>query len=214
MRVSSAVIPIELSLSGNPAVTTKITERLAPVPARVIDVDGQAALSCLSSSRKGDLGCFGDDSMSRQAQVHYSEHMATPLKPPDSDDGTRYTNAEAERHAAPEPSPPLSLVRQVVTWLCVVLGPLLVGIAFFPIIRAAIQQQPWLLTIFRQHYAAIFGLPGAALLSFILVVVFEARFDNIEMEIANLVKFRGASGPVILWVLCFLSIALAIKLLW
>ena len=77
-----------------------------------------------------------------------------------------------------------------------------------------LQQQQWILTIFKEHYAAIFGLPSAALMSGILVVVFEARFDDIEMEIANLVKFRGASGPIILWVLCFLSIASAIKLLW
>ena len=119
-----------------------------------------------------------------------------------------------EAHATVEsPSPP-SLVRQVVTWRCVLCGPALAAITFFPVIRAALQQQQWLLTIFRQHYAAIFGLPSAALLSFMLVVVFEARFDNIEMEVANLVKFRGASGPVILWVLCFLSIASAIKLLW
>jgi hypothetical protein len=119
-----------------------------------------------------------------------------------------------ETRVSPDSSSPPSLVRQVVTWLCVASGPALAGITFFPIIRAALQQQQWLLAIFRQHYAAIFGLPSAALLSFILVVVFEARFDNIEMEIANLVKFRGASGPIILWVLCFLSIASAIKLLW
>lgn len=124
------------------------------------------------------------------------------------------SNDVIEAHVAVEsPSPP-SLVRQVVTWLCVACGPVLAAITFFPIIRAALQQRQWLLVIFRQHYAAIFGLPSAALLAFMLVVVFEARFDNIEMEIANLVKFRGASGPIILWILCFLSIASAIKLLW
>jgi hypothetical protein len=104
--------------------------------------------------------------------------------------------------------------RRIVTWLCLVAGIGLVAVTYFPVIRAALNQDPWLLEIFRKHYAAIFGLPGAALLSFILVVVFEARFDRIEMEIANVLKFRGASGPVILWVLCFLSMTLAIKLLW
>lgn len=120
--------------------------------------------------------------------------------------------------SAPDSGPVLtsspSTVRQVVTWLSLIGGLALVGITYFPVLRAALAQDPWLLELFQHHYAAIFGLPGAALLSFILVVVFEARFDNIEMEIMNVLKFRGASGPIILWVLCFLSMTAAIKLLW
>ena len=141
--------------------------------------------------------------------------MTATLKPSNSGgNGPDVTDDAIDAHATLESASPPSLVRQVVTWLCVACGPALAAITFFPVIRAALQQQQWLLVIFRQHYAAIFGLPSAALLSFMLVVVFEARFDNIEMEIANLVKFRGASGPIILWILCFLSIASAIKLLW
>lgn len=139
--------------------------------------------------------------------------MVTPLKPP---------SQETEEASAQEPSgqvppggqPSTSGTRRAVTWLCLVAGPALVAISYFPIIRASLSQDPWLMTIFEKHYAAIFGLPGAALLSFILVVVFEARFDRIEMEVASVLKFKGASGPVILWVLCFLSIAAAIKMLW
>ena len=145
----------------------------------------------------------------------YTDRVTATLKPSNSGgNGPDVTDDAIDARANLEsPSPP-SLVRQVVTWLCVACGPALAAITFFPVIRAALEQQQWLLVIFRQHYAAIFGLPSAALLSFMLVVVFEARFDNIEMEIANVVKFRGASGPIILWILCFLSIASAIKLLW
>jgi hypothetical protein len=139
--------------------------------------------------------------------------MAATMKSSSGEKDLDVNDGAIEIHAVAESSPP-SLVRQVVTWLCVISGPALAAITFFPIVRAALQQQQWLLTIFQQHYVVIFGLPSAALLSFMLVVVFEARFDNIEMEIANIVKFRGASGPIILWVLCFLSIASAIKLLW
>ena len=141
--------------------------------------------------------------------------MSTLLKP--SDGGTEASKTSDSDAVAPTGigvSSSNPVIRQVVTWLCLVAGPVLVGVSYFPIIRAALQQQPWLLATFKEHYAAIFGLPSAALLSFILVIVFEARFDNIEMEIFNVVKFRGASGPIILWVLCFLSIASAIKLLW
>src|SRR5262252_615063 len=97
------------------------------------------------------------------------------------------------RHGEPETKQPTGLTlehkvdtalsaanptaRKIVTWLCLVAGIGLVAVTYFPVIRAALNQDSWLLEIFRQHYAAIFGLPGAALLSFILVVVFEARFD-------------------------------------
>jgi hypothetical protein len=130
---------------------------------------------------------------------------------------TESTTSKVDQRA-PDSGPVLtsspSRVRQVVTWLSLIGGLALVGITYFPVIRAAIAQDPWLLELFQHHYAAIFGLPGAALLSFILVVVFEARFDNIEMETMNVLKFRGGSGPIVLWVLCFLSMTAAIRLLW
>jgi hypothetical protein len=138
--------------------------------------------------------------------------MADLLRSPNSSRGN--PDARDDTHAAPASSSSPSLVRHTVTWLSVGFGPVLAIITYYPLIRAVLQQQPWIYKIFSQHYDVIFGLPSAALLSFMLVVVSEARFDNIEMEIVNLIKFRGASGPIILWVLCFLSIVLAIKLLW
>jgi len=143
------------------------------------------------------------------------ENMAASLESTSSE--LEPTTSKVDQRA-PDSGPVLtsspSRVRQVVTWLSLIGGLALVGITYFPVLRAAIAQDPWLLELFQHHYAAIFGLPGAALLSFILVVVFEARFDNIEMEIMNVLKFRGASGPIVLWVLCFLSMTAAIRLLW
>jgi hypothetical protein len=77
------------------------------------------------------------------------------------------------------------------------------------------RGDPWVIEVFRDHFAAMIGLPFAALLSFILVVLLEARFDSIEMEVFHgFIKFRGASGPIVLWMLCFVSIAASIRLLW
>src|SRR5690349_21429421 len=134
--------------------------------------------------------------------------MAATMKSSSGEKDLDVNDGAIETHAVAESSPP-SLVRQVVTWLCVISGPALAAITFPRLCGQRYSNSSWLLTIFQQHYVVIFGLPSAALLSFMLVVVFEARFDNIEMEIANIVKFRGASGPIILWVLCFLSIELA-----
>lgn len=121
---------------------------------------------------------------------------------------TSVDSADVTAAAAPP------LIRQGVTWLSLGFGPVLAVITYYPLILAVLQHQQWIYTIFSEHYDVIFGLPSAALLSFMLVVVSEARFDRIEIEISNVVKFRGASGPIILWILCFLSITFAIKLLW
>jgi hypothetical protein len=63
------------------------------------------------------------------------------------------------------------------------------------------------------HYAAIVGLPAAAAVSFILVVLLRQIDGPIEFEGLGF-KFRGAAGQVVLWVLCFLAFSGAIKLLW
>lgn len=107
--------------------------------------------------------------------------MAAPEKLPASGGESLGARDDTRATTLASSSSP-SLVRQVVTWFCVVSAPLLAIIIFFPVVRAVLQQQQWILTIFKEHYAAIFGLPSAALISSMLVVVFEARFDNIEMR--------------------------------
>jgi hypothetical protein len=109
---------------------------------------------------------------------------------------------------------PSPFVRNVVTWLAIVSVCITVPLFALPLYLALWQQQPWMIQLISSHFAAVVGLPGAALLSFLLVVLLEARFDRVEMEFGGLVRFRGASGPVVLWVLCFLAISLATKLLW
>jgi hypothetical protein len=83
-----------------------------------------------------------------------------------------------------------------------------------PITVALWQSRPWIIEIFQGHFAATIGLPGAALLAFLIVIMLEARFDSVEMEIFGVLKFKGASGPIVLWVLCFSAMAGAVKLLW
>ena len=67
--------------------------------------------------------------------------------------------------------------------------------------------------VVRDHFAAVIGLPMAGILSLWVVTILRSRSGPIEFEAMGF-KFRGASGPVILWVVCFLAIALAIRLLW
>jgi hypothetical protein len=72
---------------------------------------------------------------------------------------------------------------------------------------------PYANEILKDHYAAIIGLPASAAVSFILVVFLRQTDGPIEFEGLGF-KFKGASGQVVMWVLCFLAFAGAIKLCW
>jgi hypothetical protein len=63
--------------------------------------------------------------------------------------------------------------------------------------------------LLSQHCAVIVGLPVAGVFLFLVVFPFKQTDGPIEFEALTL-KFWGAAGPVILWVLCFLAITVAI----
>lgn len=67
--------------------------------------------------------------------------------------------------------------------------------------------------ILEKHFAAIVGLPGAAAAAFVLVVFLRQTEGPIEFEGAGF-KLKGAAGQILMWVVCFLSISGAIKLVW
>lgn len=73
-------------------------------------------------------------------------------------------------------------------------------------------MNPLVFEIALNHFAATVGLPSAALAA-LCVVFLESTTGRIEFEGLGF-KFKGASGPIVLWVVCFLAIAAAIKLLW
>ena len=64
-----------------------------------------------------------------------------------------------------------------------------------------------------KHLAAIIGIPSAIITAFVLVTTLEQVSGAIEFEVLGF-KFKGASGPVVLWIACFLAIVLGIKILW
>ena len=68
-------------------------------------------------------------------------------------------------------------------------------------------------SVLRDHFRAVAGLPMAAVAALFIVLVLRATSGPIELE-ALWLKFKGASGPIILWLLCFLGIAHAIESLW
>jgi hypothetical protein len=64
------------------------------------------------------------------------------------------------------------------------------------------------------HFPALVGLPFAGYGALALVLLLEARSEE-PIEIKGFgFEFKGASGPVILWILCFVAIAACVKLTW
>ena len=67
--------------------------------------------------------------------------------------------------------------------------------------------------IFVEHFAATVGLPLAAIAAFVIVVLLQQGEAPLEFEGLGF-KFKGSSGQILLWVVCFLAISGAIKFLW
>ena len=67
--------------------------------------------------------------------------------------------------------------------------------------------------LFHEHPAALLGLPLIAIAALCLVLILRSTSGPIELQVLGL-KFKGAAGPIIMWVITFLAIVLAVKLLW
>jgi hypothetical protein len=92
-------------------------------------------------------------------------------------------------------------------------GLALFGVAVFQLLLWSFYNEAFWVDLVRQQVPAMIGLPAAAVASLGLVLLLENTSGAIEFEAVGL-KFRGASGPIILWAVCFLAISMAIKLTW
>lgn len=104
--------------------------------------------------------------------------------------------------------------REVALWLIVIGATLFASVYLVFVVHSIfISEDKWLIGIARKHFAATVGLPLAAVAATFVVSIFEITAGKIEFEGLGF-KFRGASGPVILWIFCFLAISGAVSLLW
>ncbi|WP_156092658.1 hypothetical protein [Rhodovibrio salinarum] len=77
-----------------------------------------------------------------------------------------------------------------------------------------LQNDPISTELVVRQFSTIVGLPMAAIGAFIVVVFLRQEKDGpIEIDALGF-KFRGSSGPVVLWIACFFTIVFAIKILW
>jgi hypothetical protein len=70
-----------------------------------------------------------------------------------------------------------------------------------------------LLPLVKAHPAAMIGIPWSGGASFSVVLVCRASFGNTRFNVLGL-GFEGASGPIVLWAMCFLAHIVGIYTLW
>jgi hypothetical protein len=108
-------------------------------------------------------------------------------------------------------------LRTLASWVAVGGTALLASYFFLFLAYQLIWGPPapgsWLAILLNEHYAAMAGTPLAAVTAFCIVSILKVTNGPIEFEGFGF-KFRGASGPIILWLLCFGAIACAFYFLW
>ena len=76
-----------------------------------------------------------------------------------------------------------------------------------------IFYEQWVIELAQQHFAATVGLPFAALAALSLITLLEITTGTVEVKGLGF-EFKGAGGPIVMWICSFLAIAAAIKMLW
>jgi hypothetical protein len=108
-------------------------------------------------------------------------------------------------------------LRRVASWGgvlgAIALGCCLAVVLIIQMIKPSDPNHSWIIAEFKQHFAATIGIPLSALAAFCVVTLLRATTGPIEVE-SQVIKFHGASGPIIFWILCFVAIVGGVKLLW
>jgi len=91
---------------------------------------------------------------------------------------------------------------------------LLALLAIAPILVAVTLLSSGALSrIAEEHARAVVGVPWAGGAALIVVLVLRSSFGRIEFRLLG-IEFKGASGPIVMWFLCFLGEIFSIQLLW
>lgn len=98
-----------------------------------------------------------------------------------------------------------------VLWGIVLMASILAFAYIFYIIHWAFTS-PEAPKLIAKHFVVILGLPICAIAAFVLVFLLKEGRAPIEIEGFSF-KFKGAAGPVILWIFCFLAMVSGIKIL-
>lgn len=108
-------------------------------------------------------------------------------------------------------------IRKFASWL-VILGTSTFAAFFFGFLIYQSAFGPaspgnWFTRILQDQFAATVGIPLSAISAACIVLLLKAVTGLIEFEALGF-KFRGSSGPIVLWLFCFLAMVAGMKMLW
>ncbi len=95
--------------------------------------------------------------------------------------------------------------------LCVILA-LMAFLCFCLYLYYGFTEGFWI-EMLKKHFATLVVLPFGAVFSLAIVVLLRITNGPFEFELLGL-KLKGASGPVLFWVIAFMTFISAVKLLW
>jgi hypothetical protein len=108
-------------------------------------------------------------------------------------------------------------IRKVASWIAVIGTSIFAGYFFcFLIYQSAwgsASATNWFTRVLEAQFAASVGVPLSAISAACIVLLLKATTGPIEFEALGF-KFRGASGPIVLWIFCFLAVIAGMKMLW
>lgn len=97
--------------------------------------------------------------------------------------------------------------------ICVMMTTALLLFSVFGLLMWQADNRERLIAFIFAHASVATGIPFSAAIAMFVVLMLRTTQGPVEFEVVGF-KFRGASGPIIMWVLCFLVIIAATKLLW
>ena len=106
----------------------------------------------------------------------------------------------------------IHIMRNSAKWMAIGAAILLGAVYMFWLIWS-LNYDSQFIEIMYQHLVAVVGIPGAIITAFVLVNVLEQVSGPIEFSGLGF-TFKGASGPVIMWVVVFTALVGGLKLLW
>jgi len=98
------------------------------------------------------------------------------------------------------------------TFIIAVIGVVSAFLMFFILLWVEWGKSDWSSIVFK-HFPVTIGLPAAGLASFVVVALFRTTEGKIKFSGLSF-HFEGASGPIVMWVMCVLTIIMGIKVLW
>src|SRR5215831_12590308 len=69
-------------------------------------------------------------------------------------------------------------------------------------------------SVLKEHFAGILGATMSVMTALVIVVIFRVAAGPIEFDTPFGFKFKGASGPVVLWVFTYLACVSGMVALW